>query len=255
MPIPLECEIIIADNASQLSERGADMFFRTARESVDLRGRFAVALSGGSTPRAMHKILAEEPYCSGISWDKVHIFWVDERCVPVSNPASNYGLAKQDFLDRISIPLGQIHPMPGKILPEKGTVLYQRELEAFFKPEQGDQPLFDLIFLGVGKDGHTASLFPGQQVLEECEEWVAAVKGGDPDVNRLTLTVPVLNNARQIVFLVSGKGKAPIVKSLFENSEPHLPAQKIQPIDGKLIWLLDKGAASLLSGEIAREAS
>ena len=214
-----------------------------------------VALSGGSTPRAMHRLLAEEPHCSDIPWKETHIFWVDERCVPVDDPASNYGLAKKDFLHRIPIPIEQIHPMPGGVPPEEGAKKYQEEMEVFFQKGEEGFPLFDLIFLGMGKDGHTASLFPGKPSVVTSERWVAVVKGGDPDVYRLTLTYDVLNQAREIYFLVSGVGKAPIVKTVIEDKDAHLPSQKIQPMSGSLTWLLDKEAASKLSEEMMRGPS
>jgi 6-phosphogluconolactonase len=165
----------------------------------------------------------------------------------VDDPSSNYGLAKKDFLVQIPIPLEQTHFMPGSVAPEEGAKKYQQELEAFFQIREEDFPVFDLIFLGMGKDGHTASLFSGKSSVMASERWVAAVKGGNPDVHRLTLTYDVLNRAKEIYFLVSGKGKAPIVKTAIENKDARLPAQKIQPVHGKLTWLLDRGAASLLS--------
>ncbi len=253
--MPSKAETIIEENPTRLAMTAANIFAVTAKNYVTKNGRFIVALSGGSTPREMHRLLAEEPYRLDVPWDKTHIFWVDERCVPENNPASNYGVAKKDFLDRISIPLEQIHPMPGEAPPEDGAILYTRELQKNFQLEEGDFPVFDLIVLGVGKDGHTASLFPGHGALKERERWVVAVKGGVPNVSRLTMSYPVLNHARQTVFLASGKEKAEILKTLLENSRAQLPAQNVQPINGKLTWLLDRDAASLLTGEMTREAS
>ncbi len=240
-------EIVIIDGPDQLAKLAADIFAVAAKRCVAMHGRFTVALSGGSTPRGMHRMLAEKPYCSDIQWKKTHIFWVDERCVPRDNPASNYGLAKMDFLDRIPIPVEQIHPMPGEAPPEEGARRYERELKAFFQVKEERFPILDLIFLGMGKDGHTASLFPGKDLAEAQERWVVAVKGGTPDIYRLTLTYEVLNRAKEIYFLVSGMEKALIVKTVLENKDAALPAQKIQPINGKLAWLLDKKAASLLT--------
>ena len=227
----------------------------TAKDSVNQTGFFSVAISGGSTPRGMHKLLAEEPYCSGIPWAKIHIFWVDERCVPVDDPASNFGSARKDFLDRIPIPAEQIHPMPRGFASEEGARKYQEEMEVIFQIIEEDFPVFELVFLGMGKDGHTASLFPGRPSVVASEGWVVVVKGGSPDVYRLTLTYEVLNWAKRICFLVSGKEKALILKTVFENQDACLPAQKIQPVQGTLTWLLDKDAASLLSKEMIRDAS
>jgi 6-phosphogluconolactonase len=166
--------------------------------------------------------------------------------VPVNDPASNYGTAKEDFLNGVSIPKQQIHPMPVDASPEKGIDVYQGELSAFFASKGLSTPMFDLVVLGVGTDGHTASLFPGQSALEETERWVVTVRGGTPDVYRLTLTLPIINTARHVVFLVAGKEKARIVKQILENRDPILPAQRIRPIHGDLTWLVDEEAASLL---------
>jgi 6-phosphogluconolactonase len=203
----------------------------------------------------MHKLLGERPYRSELPWNKTHIFWVDERCVPVDDPASNFGLAKKDFLERVPIPLEQIHPMPGEFAPEEGAKKYQEEMEKVFHIQKKDSPIFDLIFLGIGADGHTASLFPGVKPPHASNRWVIAVKGGNPNVYRLTLTYRVLNRAKRVCFLVFGKEKALIVRTVLENKDARLPAQQIQPVQGKLTWLLDKEAASLLSKEMIRDAS
>ncbi|MGD9076061.1 MAG: 6-phosphogluconolactonase [Desulfobacteraceae bacterium] len=243
----LQPQIIVANSHSELAETAANIFRSTAKDCVMQKNLFTVAISGGSTPRSMHKLLAEEPFRSDIPWNKTHIFWVDERCVPVDDPASNFGLAKEDFLERISIPLEQIHPMPGEFAPEEGAKKYQEEMERVFQIQEEDSPSLDLIFLGMGNDGHTASLFPGAKPSRAPDRWVIAVKGGNPNVFRLTLTYGVLNRAKRIYFLVSGKEKAPIVRTVLENKEARLPAQKIRSVQGELTWLLDREAASLLS--------
>ncbi len=240
-----ETEIIIKASADHLARKGAETFSLTARKSIGQSGSFTVAISGGSTPRAMHRLLAQEPYVSDIPWQKTHLFWVDERCVPSSHPASNFGIAMMDFLDHVPIPAVQIHHMPAERPPEEGASVYERELREFFQGHEGDFPIFDLIYLGIGTDGHTASLFPGQRALEERQKWVVAVKGGQPDVSRLTLTYPVLNHSRQIIFMVSGKEKAAVIKAIFEDKAAGFPAQKIHPLNGELRWLLDQDAASL----------
>ena len=238
--------IIIEPNAADLARKGAEIFSRAAKESVGMRGRFAVAISGGSTPRSMHSMLGEEPFCSDIPWDKTDIFWADERCVLENDPASNFGLARQDFLDKIPIPQNKIHPLQGSLSYEEGALWYQKKLKKFFQRKEDEFPRFDLIFLGIGTDGHTASLFPGQSALNEMKRWVVAVKGGNPDVNRLTLTFPVINRGKQIVFMISGKKKASVVKTVLSGIQSGLPAQLVQPLKGTLIWLLDREAASLL---------
>ena len=238
-------EIIIRDTPVQAAAAAADLFARTARECVFNKGFFSIAISGGSTPRPMHRMLAKEPYRWEVPWDKTHIFWVDERWVPENDPQSNYGAAKQDILDRVDIPREQIYPMFNGGFPIEKALKYQKKIIDFFQLKEGEYPIFDLIFLGLGTDGHTASLFPGERALEEREKFVVAVKGGVPYVNRLTMTLPVLNMARQIVFLVSGKEKAEILRTVLEGYQPLLPASKIQPKNGILTWILDKEAASL----------
>jgi len=239
--------IIVEPDANALSRKGADIFIQVAAESVALRGRFVVAISGGSTPRPLHRLLREEPYRSKIPWSRTHIFWVDERCVPVDDPASNYGLARVDFIDKIPIPGDQIHPMSVDLVPEEGATAYQRELVHYFQSQPSKIPVLDFICLGIGTDGHTASLFPDQSALSEKEQLIIAVKGGNPYVSRLTMTFPLINHAREIVFLVSGQGKAPILKAILEGPPDRFPAQMIQPLNGRLTWLLDQEAASLLS--------
>ena len=245
--MPLKPEIIVMSDSTELAKTAARVLVETAGECVDRKGRFTVALSGGSTPRHMNRMLAQEPLRSNMAWDKTHVFWVDERCVPQSDPASNYGSAHEDFLGRVPIPVDQVHPMPGEVAPEEGAKIYQRELEAHFRPSKGEYPVFDLVFLGIGTDGHTASLFPSAGSSALSKKWVVAVRGGIPDVYRLTLTYDVLNRANRICFLVSGKNKAQIVKTIFEDKESRLPAQGIRALHGKLQWLMDKEASSLLT--------
>jgi 6-phosphogluconolactonase len=236
-----------------LAQKATTLFHQTAKESIDRQGRFVVAISGGSTPKRMYRMLAEEPYGSAIPWEKIYIFWVDERCVPENDPASNYGSAKKDLLNRVPVPEAQVYPMPGELPPKQGAQKYQKALIEFFHLEDGRFPVFDLIFLGMGTDGHTASLFPGHRTVDEKERMVVTVKGGDPNVNRLTLTLPVLNRAKHIVFLISGKEKAATLKTVFKNHTARLPVQQIYASDKELTWLLDRQAASLLHGEMIYE--
>ncbi|MCF8144342.1 MAG: 6-phosphogluconolactonase [Deltaproteobacteria bacterium] len=236
-------KIMIASDPADLARKGAAIVSQTAQMSVALRGRFMVALSGGSTPRPMHRLLCEAPHLNEIPWDRTHIFWVDERCVPADDPASNYGAARADLLDRVPVLPHQVHPMPMNLSPEEAAATCQEELVRFFQSPPSEIPVFDLIILGIGTDGHTASLFPGDNALREQERLVVPVRGGDPDVDRLTMTLPLLNNALEIVFLVSGKRKAPILKSILEGPPGKYPAQMIQPIHGNLTWLLDREAA------------
>ena len=248
-------EIIVKDNPTHLAQAGAELFTRVAQASVKERGRFTVAVSGGSTPRLMHRLLAEEPYFSKTPWDKTSFFWVDERCVSVTDEGSNYGAAKSDFLDKVPLPVAQIYPMPVETPPDEGAVEYQRVIQKFFQLGEGQFPVFDLIFLGIGADGHTASLFPGQSSLEEKKRLVIAVKGGSPNVSRLTMTYPTLNQARRLVILVCGKGKAAVLKTLFEDKQARLPVGRISPTNGTLTWLVDQDAAVALVKEETNEGS
>ena len=243
-------EIIIKENPAGLCRAGADILFNEIKSSIKRQNAFTLAVSGGSTPRVMHRLLAKEPYRGAVPWEKTHLFWVDDRCVPLSDKASNYGAALKDFLEKTPMPPDRIHPMPTAISPSEGADRYQKDLKTFFHPGGKGFPVFDLVFLGIGTDGHTASLFPGHKALDEKEKWAIAVKGGKPNVNRLTLTFPVLNSAKKIVFLVSGKGKAEILGRLLGGKGTSLPAQRIKPAEGKLIWLVDRDAASMLPEDI-----
>jgi 6-phosphogluconolactonase len=240
---------IIAADADDLASRGAELFSAAARANVDRRGRFVAALSGGSTPRGMHQLLASSPALTEVPWEHTHLFWVDERCVPASDPESNLGTAWRDMLGHLPIPRENIHFARGDFPPEEAAEEYQLEMTEFFQLREGEFPIFDLIFLGVGKDGHTASLFPGLSTPREKNSLVNAVKGGTPNVSRVTMTYPVLNRARCIVFLVAGREKAETVKALLEGTQPELPAAKIKPLQGDVIWLLDEEAASLLAND------
>jgi 6-phosphogluconolactonase len=249
-----EDKIIIEADAIQLAHKGAALFKQHAKDSIERNGRFSVAVSGGSTPRVMHRLLGQEPYLFEVDWQRTDIFWVDERLVPFDDPASNFGAAKADWLDKIPIPANQIHPMPGEGQLEISAAEYQSGLEKFFHDRQDNFPMFDLIFLGIGTDGHTASLFPEDTAAQTTDKWVLGVKGGNPDVFRLTLTLPVLNQARSICFMVSGNSKAPVMETVFKNPEAQLPAQLVRPLSGKLLWLLDEAAASLLPENLVRTA-
>ncbi|MCP4576295.1 MAG: 6-phosphogluconolactonase [Deltaproteobacteria bacterium] len=244
--MPTQFQVMIKKNPGRLSDAGATLFAESAGHGMERKGFFTVALSGGSTPRGMHRRLAEEPFRSRISWEKTHIFWVDERCVPVEDPASNYGAARKDFIDQLPILKKNIHPMPVHMAPYEGAVHYQKEIMDFFETGTHEIPVFDLILLGIGTDGHTASLFPETSALQEQKQLISMVKAGMPNVNRLTMTYPILNRAREVVFLASGKGKADIIQAILKKNQRGLPALGIRPRSGKLLWLLDRGAASLL---------
>lgn len=250
MTPPENSRIIVVDDIERLAMEGADLFQRTAVASVARAGLFTVAVSGGSTPRPMHRLLAGDPYRSGVPWQFTHLFWVDERLVPVTDPDSNFGCAERDFLNQLTIPAGNIHPMSSRKPPAAAADDYEHELRRHFNRFSGAEPVFDLIVLGVGADGHTASIFPGDRSAVETRRWVTAVRGGTPDVERLTLTLPVLNRARCIAYLVSGSKKADVIRSLLTDASVQLPPQRIAPQRGGIIWFLDKAAAALLPQDL-----
>ena len=185
--MPEKIKKIITSDSKRLAEKGAEIFCKTAKEVIAAKNRFAVAISGGSTPRAMHRLLAQEPFLSDIPWQNIHLFWVDERMVAFDHPDSNFGSAKKDFLNNIPIPPDQVHPMPAMSVPEEGVEKYQEEINSYFTGIATNDPIFDLIVLGIGKDGHTASLFPGQSSIEDPKRSVISVKGGQPNLSRLFL--------------------------------------------------------------------
>jgi 6-phosphogluconolactonase len=242
--------VIVTPGIERLAAEGAALFQRTAVASVARTGLFTVALSGGSTPRPMYRLLAEDPYRCGIPWPFTHLFWVDERLVPVTDPDSNFGSAERDFLKQLKIPTGNIHPMSSRQPPATAADDYEHELRRHFSRIASAYPVFDLIVLGVGEDGHTASIFPGDHSAVETTRWVAAVKGGTPKVARLTLTLPILNQARCVMYLISGSEKALVVRSLMTDASLRLPPQRIAPQHGEIIWLLDGEAAALLPQDL-----
>lgn len=240
-----ELRLIVAESNSQLSETAAG--FLAGRIEKSASDCFAVAFSGGSTPQGLFQTLARDPYFSRVPWEKLSIWWVDERCVSFDSQESNYGNARHDLIDKIPAGQDQIHPMPADQDPGKGAAEYEASLMRWFGVQGGSFPVFDLIFLGVGQDGHVASLFPGDDVLYEEKKWVAPVKGGTPRVNRLTMTLPVLNHAKDIVFMASGKQKAGVVQAAVHPSwswsGPRLPVHMIRPHSGRITWIVDRDAA------------
>jgi len=231
-----------------LSRAAAELFADKACRAVSERGRFIVLLAGGETPRRCYEILAEAPVRDLIPWDAVHVFWGDERCVPDDDPRSNAAMARRALLDHVPIPASQIHPITCAGAPREGAAKYGRLLRAYFG---GGPPRFDLVFLGLGENGHTASLFPGTAVLEERQRWVAEVYVAEERLHRVTLTAPAINQAALVAFLAAGERKAEVLREVLEGTpDPHrIPARLISPADGKLLWLVDRAAARLLRHE------
>jgi len=229
----------IFKDAVELSRAAADLFVTLAVQSIRERGRFLVALSGGSTPMALYRLLAREP----IDWTRIHVFWGDERLVPPEDPENSYGQAWEALLKHIPIPTENIHRVASELDPVAAARDYASILREFAAPPL-DWPRFDLVLLGLGEDGHTASLFPGSPV--DATEPVIAVTAqyqGRP-ARRVTLTPLVFNAARQVIFLVTGANKAVTLKGVFSdyNSSEQIPAKRIQPADGQVTWLVDKAA-------------
>ena len=243
--------IIIANNEKHLTSICADFFYRTAVESMAQPGRLSVALSGGSTPRPMHRLLAMPPYLDDIPWKQIDFYWADERLVPPNDPASNYGAAKKDLLDHLPIKKDHIHPMCSPHTPVQAAEEYEGLLAEYFTVEPKALPKFDFIFLGIGQDGHTASIFPNDRTAIDTDRWVVPVKGGTPNVHRLTLTIPVLLQARHLLFLVTGSNKAEMVRTIFEQNSAGLPPQQLNASGNQVFWFLDQEAASLLTIDLA----
>jgi 6-phosphogluconolactonase len=234
----------IYTDAAVLAQATAELFARLAAEAVHVRGRFAVALSGGNTPRRAYELLAGPPFREQIAWGRVHVFFGDERYVPPNDPRSNALMARQALLDRVPIPTDQVHPVGCDASLEESAGTYEALLRGFF----ADDPRFDLMLLGMGADGHTASLFPGTPALAERDRWAVGVCPPTQELCRITLTAPVINSAAVVAFQVSGADKAPALRDVLKGSRDpeRLPSQLIHPTNGELIWLVDESAASLL---------
>jgi 6-phosphogluconolactonase len=248
--------IEIQPDLPALSRAAADRIVQAACRSGD---RFSMALSGGSTPRETYALLATDPYRAAIDWSRVHIFWGDERCVPPDDPRSNYRMAHQALLAHVPIPAENVHRMAGELDPSQAAATYSRELQVYFGAAHVDAPpapQFDLILLGLGDDAHTASLFPATPALDEARRWVVPNWVPQLEMWRLTLTPPVLNAARHILFLVAGNSKAqPLANVLQGGHRPHeWPAQLVRPHSGQLTWLVDRPAAALLADSRSKDS-
>lgn len=232
----------------ELAQAAADLFAQLARQRIATGGRFTVALAGGETPRRTYQLLAREPWRSSIPWDLIHFFWGDERCVPADDPRSNQLMARTALLDHLELAPEQLHPIRGDLPATLAAEAYQTELQRFFgnKP-----PRFDLVLLGLGDDGHTASLLPGSTALQEQVRWTAVTQRAGEPFERVTLTAPLINQAKRILFLVAGAAKAAVLQHLLEADEPPYPARLIRPVDGELHWLVDRESAALLKSSIA----
>jgi len=237
-------EIVTRVDLYQVAREAADRFTALAHESIAARGRFAVALSGGATPRALFWLLASAEYRDRIEWRWLLVFWSDERCVPRDHPDSNYGAARELLLSRVPIPAGSVHRMRGEIDPEQAALEYEQLIEREVGTPADGVPVFDLVFLGLGPDGHTASLFPGTAALHDRTRLVAANFVPKLSTFRITFTPRLINASARVIFLVTGPDKAAALRAVLEGefNPDVLPAQLIRPAGGAVTWLIDETA-------------
>jgi 6-phosphogluconolactonase len=237
------------DDLGALADAAAQLFVQTAATAVKAKGSFFVALSGGSTPRTLYSLLAQPPYHDQVNWSRAHIFFGDERCVSPTDPESNYRMARESLLFHVPVSSHQVYRMPGEAAdPNAGAALYEMALRRAFALAPGQLPRFDLILLGMGPDGHTASLFPHTSALGVTNRLVVANRVEKLNATRLTLTYAAINAAALIVFLVAGADKADALASVLQGPRQpeELPSQAIAPTNGSVIWLVDRAAAAKL---------
>ena len=246
----LKIEYIVEPDSAALAQRAAQQFVEVAEQAVATRGRARIAISGGSTPKVAFQLLADpgQPWLKRMPWDKLDLFWVDERTVPPDHPDSNYRMTKQAMLDHVPLKADQIHRMEGELEPEVAAARYESLIRNTFRLEGAESPRFDLIALGMGDDGHTASLFPHTAAINEMGRLVTANHVPQMNTWRITLTWPVINRASSVFFLIGGKNKAELIKEVFTGPRDpeRLPSQLIWPASGILSLILDKDAAALL---------
>jgi 6-phosphogluconolactonase len=250
MPQQLKIVYYVEPDVAALAARAAQYFVEQAERAAATRGRASIAISGGSTPRATFALLADpaQPWRARMPWSQLDLWWVDERCVPPDDPDSNYRMTREAMLDHVPLKPEQIHRMEGELEPEATAARYESELRNSFRLEGAELPRFDVVQLGMGPDGHTASLFPHTQALFELDRLAVANHVENKDAWRVTLTWPVINRGSQVFFLIGGADKAQILKEVFTGPRDpdRLPSQLIKPTGGILTLLLDRAAASLL---------
>lgn len=244
-------DVELFSDRAELARAEAERIVMLSTEAIDARGRCLVALSGGSTPRPLYELLATAPYATRIDWPRMHLFWGDERCVPPDHRDSNYRMVREALVDRVPLPAANVHRIRGEDPPEQAAAAYERLLREFFGPGEVPARTFDLVLLGMGRDGHTASIFPGSQAVTEKRRWVVPVHVETPrDMWRITLTTVVLNAAADVTFLVAGADKASRLRQVLEvgaEPRPAVPARLVKPIRGALHWMVDAAAATELA--------
>jgi 6-phosphogluconolactonase len=238
-------ELHVYKNADELSQAVASWMAGSIADTLKKQDRFTIALSGGSTPRLLHKILAAPPYKDQIEWSKLHVFWGDERDVPFEDDRNNAKMAYDTLLNFVPVPAAQIHIMRTDIGPVESAAEYEKILQAYFDKSPGS---FDLVLLGMGDDGHTLSLFPGTAAVHEEKAWTIAYFLKAQDMYRITLTKTIVNRAARVAFLTTGTGKAHALKEVLKGAyNPDLyPSQEIKPVPGELHWFVDEAAAAEL---------
>ena len=244
--------LVVCSDLTDLSRQAASRFADIARQAVANQGKFNVCLSGGTTPRETYALLASEPLRDEVPWPQVYIFWGDERCIPLDHPDNHYRMASDILLSKVPVSTENVHRMRGEATdPVEAANEYDAFLRSFFGLTTEDFPRFDLVLLGMGTDGHMASLFPGTSALHERYRLVVANYVPKLDTTRLTITLPVLNHAHHVMFLVAGEHKADAVRAVLHAGDDHpkLPAQLVRPEKGTVLWLVDKAAGSRLRFE------
>lgn len=240
-------EIRVFGDVAALTRAAAEEVVRVLSYAARNRDRATIALSGGSTPKALYRLLASDAsFRDCMPWSAIHFFWGDERHVPPDHPESNYRMAREAMLDRVPVPPENVHRIRAEEKDaEHAAMEYEADLRSFFALRAGERPRFDLALMGLGPEGHTASFFPGSSVMTEQERLVVAPWVEAHHTFRITMTPPVFNHAAEVLFLVSGEEKAPAVRAVLEGERnPGLvPAQVVRPVDGKLLWMLDRAAA------------
>lgn len=250
MPRKLQVEYFVEPDTAALAARAARHFVELAEKTAAARGRVRIAISGGSTPKAAFQLLADpaQPWRARMPWERIELFWVDERCVPPDHPDSNYRMTREAMLDQVPLAPGQIHRMEGELEPEVAAARYESELRNSFRLEGAETPRFDLVALGMGPDGHTASLFPHSAAVHEMSRLATANHVESKDAWRITLTWPVINQGASVFFLIGGADKAQVLREVMMGPRDvdRLPSQLIAPAGGILTLLVDKAAAALL---------
>jgi 6-phosphogluconolactonase len=247
MPRPVTITYRVLPTAAATALAAAQLFADTAVKAVETRGLTRIAISGGTTPKAMFALLADpaQPFLKRVPWDKLDLYWVDERCVPPDNAESNYRMTKEALLSKVPLPAERVHRMEGELKPEVAAARYESIIRNSFKLEGAETPTFDLVLLGMGDDGHTASLFPHTDALNELNHIVVPNHVPQKDTWRITLTWPVINQGREVAFLIEGAAKAQVLHDvLLGPYQPETyPSQIIRPASGRLKFLLDVAAA------------